>query len=259
MALQRYSGFIFLLLLAVSGVAAPASNATKQNESRASGNFEPWQTAARRRHVLASTAGRIIFNGQGILFTPRNGKPLRWSFIQIHTFRVTPHELSLTTYSNRVWRLPGEKRFQFELRQPLPPAVAARLAEGVGRPSKNGDPDSRLTSFAAIPARHPTSFGGTNGTLRFHNGGIDYLTPGQRGSRSWRWQDIQTIALADPYRFRVGGYRETFDFELKQPMSHALFDHLWDLLYGRGLQLGVKGGHGANGSGIAQIGLDQQR
>ncbi|MGH9375154.1 MAG: hypothetical protein ACRD1J_03200, partial [Terriglobia bacterium] len=183
----------------------------------------------------------------------------RWPFTQVQTFHVTQRELSLTTYSNRGWRLPGEKTFHFRLRRAVPPAVAAALAERAGKPSKNGDPDPRIPSFADIPARHPTRFGGTNGALRFRDGGIDYITSGQRGSRSWRWQDIQTIALPDPYHFRVGGYRETFDFELKQPMSRALFDHLWDLLYGRGLQLGIKSGHSKYSSGIAQSGMDGER
>jgi uncharacterized protein (DUF2344 family) len=36
---------------------------------------------------------------------------------------------------------------------------------------------------------------------------------------------------------RLGGYLETFDFELKQPISADLFDRLWDHLYARDLNV----------------------
>ena len=72
--------------------------------------------------------------------------------------------------------------------------------------------------------------------LHFRKGGIDYVTAKGRGSRSWQWSDIQTIANPDPYHFRVQGFRETFEFELKQPMSRKLFDRLWDSVYARDLR-----------------------
>jgi hypothetical protein len=112
--------------------------------------------------------------------------------------------------------------------------VAAELAQRVGKPAINGNPDSQAPSFATIPARHRTLTGGTNGILRFRDDGIDYVT-GRQGGRSWRWADIRTLANPDPYHFRVGGYRETFDFELKEPMSRELFDRLWDYVYARDL------------------------
>ena len=236
---QKFPGFILFALFAAPIVAAPAraGKASKQNESRGAQDLWSWQTPARLRHSLRSTRGTLTLGPGGIVFSPLKGKPLRWTLVQIHTFRVTQHELTLTSYRNRAWHLPGEKSFRFALSHPAPPAVAAALAGRVGKPSENGDPNPRLSSFAVIPARHSTAFDGTNGELRFRQAGIDYVTSSKRGSRSWRWQDIQTIARPDPYHFRVGGYRETFDFELKRPMSRALFDRLWDSVYGRHLLL----------------------
>jgi hypothetical protein len=84
--------------------------------------------------------------------------------------------------------------------------------------------------------------GGSNGTLRLKEDGIDYVTESARDSRSWRWVDIQTIATPDPYELRVTGYREIVDFDLKQPLSRAVFEQIWDLLYAAGLNLSTSAG-----------------
>ena len=100
------------------------------------------------------------------------------------------------------------------------------------------------TAFATLGARHRTRGGGTNGILRFRESGIDYVTDSGRGARSWRWADIQTIARRDSFHFSVGAYRETFDFQLKEPMSRALFERLWNEIYARGLTgLSLNGGN----------------
>jgi len=159
-------------------------------------------------------------------------------FAEIRTIDlVSAGHLSLTTYSNRHWHWPGDREFRFELNTPMPPIVAAALVDKVGKPAVDGDPDPRAPSFASIPARHRTRTGGTNGILHFREDGIDYVVTGADGGRNWRWEDIQTIANPDPYHFRVGGYLETFDFELKQPMTSDLFDRLWDRVYARNLNV----------------------
>jgi hypothetical protein len=202
-----------------------------------------WQTAARWRHGLKKTSGTLLFNNQGVEFQTSKEPPLHWSFEEIQTFKLAPHLFKLTGYQNRKWRLHGERSFLFELKFAVPPEVAAQLARRVEKPVENADPSADAPAFASIPARHRTRAGGTNGVLRFRDAGIDYVAAGGRGARSWRWQDIQTIANPDPYHFRVGGYRETFNFDLKQPMSKQLFDRLWNRVYAGDLSgLNLKGG-----------------
>ena len=120
-------------------------------------------------------------------------------------------------------------------------SVAAQLAERVGKPARNGDPDPQEPSLVTIPARHGTRFGAPLGRCASDDG-IDYVAAGGEGSRSWRWSDIETLANPDPYHFRIGGYRDTFEFELKQAMSQQLFDRLWDRLYGRNLNISPTSG-----------------
>jgi hypothetical protein len=226
-----------LLLTFRVGFSIPALSASEGVSSGQTGSSS-WQSKARLRHRLTSTHGDLVVDGQGIEFRPTKGSALRWSFVEIRTIDLTsPRHLSLTSYSNRHWHWPGDKEFHFELNTPIPPTVAAALVGKVGKPAVNGDPVPREPSFASIPARHRTRTGGTNGVLDFREDGIDYVVTGAAGGRSWRWADIQTIANPDPYHFRVGGYLETFDFELKQPMTGDLFDRLWDAVYARDLNV----------------------
>jgi hypothetical protein len=162
---------------------------------------------------------------------------VRWSFQEIQDFEISPHRLVVTSYENRPHHEPGDRRYRFELQSDLSPQLAAEIAERLGKPNRNADPDLRAPSFASIPAKHQRPFGGSNGELRFGAGGIDFITAVAGDARAWRWADIQTIANPDPYHVRVAGYLETYEFELKEPMSAQLFDRLWALVYGQGLNL----------------------
>jgi hypothetical protein len=202
-----------------------------------------WQTQARlHRLPKRPISGTLAIDHRGLEF--RSGKfSRRWSFAdEIHTFDLADRDLTVTIYESRPWHEPGERRFHFRLNESMPPSVASMFAEEVRRPVRNGAPDASAPAIAEIPAYHPKRFGGSNGTLRFTNTGIDYVSENSRDSHSWRWSEIQTIANPNPYSFRVTAYRDIDEFELKQPLSRELFDRLWERLYAGDLNLGIGGG-----------------
>lgn len=223
---------LFILWIPASVFAAGGASVA---QSGSAGSLASWQSPARLKHLITKTRGTLVINDRGVEFRPRKGSPLRWSYIEIQSFDLKAHHLDFKTYQNRSWHLHGDRTFHFKLENAVPPEVATEFAQRVGKPAKDGVPNPHATAFATLPARHRTFGGGTNGVLRFRKGGIDYVTASGRGSRSWSWADIETIAHPDPYHFRVQGYRETFEFELKKPMSRKLFNQLWDDVYGRGL------------------------
>lgn len=241
--------FLTFLAFAVLTATVLLSQAIPANQpARRLITFQAWQSSARLHHGLRTIPGALTFNEAGVHFRPLKGAALNWTFPEIQTFYLTPRKLTVKTYANRGRYLPGVKTFRFALASAVPPRVAAELAACVGKPSRNADPNPNLPGFATIPARHPALLGGSNGVLQFGQDGINYVAASGSDSRSWRWADIQTLAHPDPYSFTVGGYRETYSFELKQPMSESLFDRLWDYVYGRGLQLSIHSRHPADTS-----------
>ncbi len=229
-----YIALFSLLICWVSGSVFAARPAPKTLQGTTAAVTE-WQSPASLHHLVTKTRGTLMINDQGVEFRPEKGSPLRWSYVEIQSFDLKAHHLELESYENRSWHFHGDREFHFNLKNAVPPDVAEEFARRVQKPAEDGIPNPRADAFASLPARHRTFGGGTNGVLRFRQGGIDYVTTSGRGSRSWRWADIQTIANPDPYHFRVQGYRETFEFELKKPMTRELFDQLWDAVYGRGL------------------------
>jgi hypothetical protein len=197
-----------------------------------------WQSAARFHQLLKKgIPGTMLIDDDGISF--QSPKLLRrWTYGEIQTFDLSgTRELVITGYENRHWHEPGERRFWFTLSQSLPPEIAASFADKVERPVINGDPRTGTAAIAEIPAHRRERFGGSNGTLRFRDDGIDYVDADGRDGRSWRWSDIQTVANPNPWEFRVTAYREIVEFDLKQPLSRVLFDRLWDSLYAADLNL----------------------
>ena len=91
----------------------------------------------------------------------------------------------------------------------------------------------------ALSALTAPQLGAVAAQAAIKDSGIDYVTESGRDSRTWRWGDIQTIANPNPYELRLTGYRETVEFDLKQPLSRELFERMWDHLYAAGLNLSV--------------------
>jgi len=233
-----------LLAIGFAGVPSTGAIDLPENPGRVpSATPFQWQSAARWCHGVKKTSGTLTLAESGIEFAAARGPRFRWSFVEIRTFDLSPRCLKLTGYENRSWHRYGERSFSFDLASAVPPAIATELAECVAKPAANGAPDPTAPAFATLAARHRTRSGGTSGVLRFRDSGIDYVTGSGRGARSWRWADIQTLAYPDAFHFRVGAYREIFEFELKQPMPGELFDRLWNDLYARDLGVtGPKGG-----------------
>ena len=240
----RLIGLACIAVVAMSIVAPPATAQSQSRYDPAQAEGANWQSPAQWRHGLMSkTKGTLVLTDTGVEFRPSKGEALAWQFEEIQTFKTTRDRFYLTGYQNRRWHFHGDRTFRFDLDAAVSPAAAATLTARVGKPNMNGSPNPGAPAYSTLGARHRTRGGGTNGTLRFRDSGIDYVTDSGKGARSWRWADIETIARRDPFHFRVGAYRETFEFELKQPMSRALFDRLWDQVYGRNLNgLSLNGG-----------------
>jgi hypothetical protein len=222
----------FLVSLSPLAPSADAEVRRQTGDRQSTNSFLFWSSPANLCHgVLGKEHGDLVIEPKRLEFRPVKGSTLEWSFFDIQTFFLSPHRLEIKTYLNRRHHVPGVQRYRFHIVQVVPPSVAARLACEVQRPSQNGIPDPGLSSLESIPAHHRTRTGGTNGILRLRSGGIDYITSSPGDSRSWRWADLETLAKPDPYHLFVFGYHDTYTFDLKGPLSSALFNRLTDEIY----------------------------
>ncbi len=188
-----------------------------------------WHSAAKLRHIAGGNRGDLSIGAEGIEFRSEKGQITRLSYLEVQSFFLSPHSLTIETYQNRKRHMPGVERYRFDVTAAVPPEVAVELAKVVQRPSQNSVTDPAAQG-ATIPAHHRTVRGGTNGTLRFRDGGIDYVTTTPGDSRSWRWTDLQTLSAPDPYHLLVFGYRDTYTFDLKEALAQSSYYRLVDTL-----------------------------
>jgi hypothetical protein len=219
----------------LSAISIPAQAPQQPGERQdhpASASFH-WESSARihRVYLIPGEHGTLLIDQTGVEFHAANGHNLRWTFGEIRTVFIAPHRLVVETYLNRSLHQPGERKYRFDFTQSLPPDVAGSVAQAIGRPSQDADPAADAPAFATIPVHHRGFASGTNGVLRFRKDGIDYVTASQGDSRSWRWADLQTLSDPDPYHLFVFGYRDTYTFDLKAPLSRKLLDSATDEIF----------------------------
>jgi hypothetical protein len=222
--------FLFLSVsLLVCVPQAVAQNPQDRDRVSARQIVIHWESPARLHKAIGTDKGSLKIGEEGIEFRSLKGRIDKWPFIEVQTFRLSPNALTIQTYQNRHHHFPGMQRYRFDLGQAVPPALAAELSHLILRPSQNAVPDP-VSVAIAIPAHHRTLTGGTNGTLRLSDDGIEYVTGARGDSRNWRWDDLETLSNPDPFHLLVLGYRDTYSFDLKEPLPRSTFYHLVDAL-----------------------------
>ena len=214
-------------------VAKAAKRSRSSQESDSGSTAVYWETSAgmHRGFLRSKDRGTLSIDEKGVEFQSKKCLIQMWKFLDIDTFSFAPNRLVLKTYTNRSLHRPGEQSYRFDMTQTVPPTVAAMLARGVARPSRNMIPDIKSPEIVSIHVHHRRPTGGTNGILRFREQGIDYVTTSSRDSRSWRWADLQTLSDPDPYHLFVFGYQDTYTFDLKEPLPSGLFNRVTDEIY----------------------------
>lgn len=210
------------------GVAEISQSSGDSQGSVPANTAARWQSQARMHRTFSKDHGTLFIDDKGVEFQSRDGRKQTWAIFDIQSFVISPHQLVLESYINRSWHRPGVQRYRFDLTEKVPASVAATLASVVTRPSQNAVPDPESTEIASIRVHHRTLTGGTNGVLRFRNEGIDYVATSAGDSRSWRWEDLQTLSIPDPYHLLIFGYRDTYTFDLKESLSRAVFNRATD-------------------------------
>ena len=206
-----------LVLLAAMGV------------SQTAGEFH---YGVKRDKLWGGEPGVLTVDDGGIRYRSENGKTaLDFTFEDIRKADVSdPRRIRLYTYDRAKKRLTAPSRFEFRLRKgATSSALAQFLAARLERPVigayeiEEADLDRQ--------AYHRHGLGGCHGVLWFGPKAIVFESKDPKHSRTWSYEDIQTIGTMNAFHFRLTGYAETFNFDLKQRLSLDNYRTVWHRVY----------------------------
>ncbi len=151
-----------------------------------------------------------------------------WAWTDIQRLTLAPDKLTILTYENRKWRLPGDREYVFDR---LPPGTAEKLY-----PVFRARLDQRF--IAMMPDRvvqalwqTPAKTGRANGTLTIGADRIVFETPERDRSRTWRYTDIAGVSHEGPFDLSLAAYDgRVTRFQLKEPLKEERFNALWQSL-----------------------------
>lgn len=196
----------------------------------------------RHDHWRGSGAATLVVGEQTISFQEQNKKGEvrhtgEWRYSDIQELKVSPETLTVVTYKDRKWRLGADQEFKFSLAPgPTFEAVYPLLKDRLDQRFVAALSEQPALTLWEVPVKRLGTIRGSEGVLRVASDRIVYSTDQEGQSRTWRYQDIDNISTSGPFELTVTtfersqrhyGSRKAFNFQLKQPLEEAKFDHLW--------------------------------
>jgi hypothetical protein len=188
--------------------------------------------------------GQIEITDTGIAYRPDDGKTARfWKFEDIQSLdRLGPREFVLLSYDDERLLLGRDKEYRFRiLAGELSDELFQRIAARIGKPVTDRVVPGSSGSVYEVPAKHLHTFGGCEGTLRFDDRTIAYVTADRKDAREWRLdRDVESVWALDRYRLEIWAYEtnrrefgqtRVFRFELKRALDPEFYRRLKLRLY----------------------------
>ena len=209
----------------VAGIAMCAALAAAQ----------PLEIPVRHRHLRGGVAGTLAFTAEGVRFTEpgkRSGHSRTWAYTDLQQFSLAPDGIRIRTYEDVRWQAGRDREYRFD---GLPEGAAAKLYAMLAprleeRFIAELAPPSAGAPLWEAPAKLLRGTGGFNGTLRVTDDRIVF--DGGRGSRTWRYSDIENLSSAGAYELSVTSLDGETRFQLKQPLPEARYNTLWRRITG---------------------------
>jgi hypothetical protein len=163
-----------------------------------------------------------------------------WAYRDIQRFEVlSPTRVRITTYEDT--KLFGRDRsITLDLTSAeLTLEVSDFLRSRLPRPFVTWFTERGGAPIAELAVKHNHRFGGCQGMLAVHDDRLVYVSDDDdgHGSRTWLWTDLRGVSRPDPYRLELATYERelgssrAFKFELKEGMSDAAYDAIWQRVY----------------------------
>lgn len=184
----------------------------------------------------AGSRGSLVFTADEVAFEAADPKKSRhWLYRELKQVRVISlREIAFDTFEDRGrWWLGADRTVAFDLVEgTIDGRLVALLLENIRRPVASSVLPAGLgESTIRLAAKHHRGRQGTHGTIAIYPSGLAYETDARRGSRYWRFADIESILRTSPDRLLVDAYEHgsvrPFSFQLKDPLPAAVFDEVW--------------------------------
>jgi hypothetical protein len=179
----------------------------------------------RHHHAVGECRGSLVADDSGVRFESSKTEHSRqWKFSDIQELTLAPGKIRVLTYEDRRWWFGADREFQFSadtagLREFLAPRLERRLV--VAQAESAGPP------IFSAPAKHKHGTAGCQGTLTFGAVRVVYATGEREHSRTWRYEEIESISTGGDYNLTVRTLEKVFEFQLKEPIPERIYDQLW--------------------------------
>jgi hypothetical protein len=203
-----------------------ASTATAQT-------IEEFRFSVEREKILPDEPGELVINADGISYKSQDGDTvLRIPFADVYEADVSDRsKVRIETYDVLKRRLGGRRTYSFRLRGAThDDSLALFLTAHLNRPVL-GSYGSAGESTVTIAAYHRHTLGGCNGRIEIGVDTIRFISDKPSHSRTWRYQDMETIGSSDPFDFRISTFAETFRFDLKERLPEKAYEAAWQRIY----------------------------
>jgi hypothetical protein len=191
--------------------------------------------------------GKIEITNEGIAFKAEKEKDSRnWKYQDIQYFdRISNKEFTILSYEDSSVLLGRDKQYHFRITEgELTEKLFNQIRQRLNKPATNRQfPDVRNVQYE-LPVKHLHTLGGCQGTLKFTEDSIYYVTENRKDAREWRMAtDIQSVWSSDRYQLEIYAYdnnrREfsrtrVYKFELKAPLDPEFYRSLKLKLYDLG-------------------------
>jgi hypothetical protein len=199
----------------------------------------------RHDHAFGGCNGMLIMDERGVRYETKHQKHARiWGYEDIKEFQLRQgRRIDLYTYEDRShWQLGADRVFEFTwsdeaitLQQ-----VYNSLASHTKRPIAASLTPADIGSINFdLSAKHLGVLKGNQGRLQFFDNGIVFRASNDRGSRTWRYEDLESISSGSPEDLTLTSYeqqrfhyasRRVYNFQLKEPLPRDSYDVLWRLV-----------------------------
>jgi len=192
--------------------------------------FAAWASAAqftvRHEHWRKGCEGTMTVGEDGVSFTGAGDHSWSWKFQDIQELRLTPRSIHILTYKDDKFRLGADVGYEFTGKIPADSLYAFLRDRMDQRFVAQMDVDSALPTLT-LAVKHEARVLGSEGRLAFTPDSIVYGTPAKNQSRTWRYEDIDSISSSGRFQLTITTLEKSFNFQLKQPITEGQYNQLW--------------------------------